>query len=93
MNRLFRSPAAIARVLRRSYVLLLVDVNRRDGPPRNENIVQRFGEPLASGIPALLVLDGEGRLLNVRSEDRLRDTDHEFPDRVLAFLERWAPTR
>jgi thiol:disulfide interchange protein len=89
MYRLLRDDTKIARELSRHYVLVLVDVNRRDGPPRNTALVARFGDPLARGIPVLLVLAPDGTLLNPDPAERLADSDHEQPAKVLAFLRQY----
>ena len=90
MYRLLRDNAQIARELSRHYVLVLVDVNRRGGLPRNAGLVARFGDPLAQGIPVLLVLAPDGTLLNTDPPERLADSDHEQPIEVLAYLRKWA---
>ena len=90
MHRLLRDDPKIARVLSRHYVLVRVDVNRRDGLARNAGLVARFGDPLARGIPVLLVLASDGTLLNTDPPERLADSDHEQPTKVLAYLRKWA---
>jgi len=90
MHRLLRDDPKIARVLSRHYVLVRVDVNRRDGLARNAGLVARFGDPLARGIPVLLVLASDGTLLNSDPPERLADSDHEQPTKVLAYLRKWA---
>ncbi len=93
MYRLLRQDARIARELSRHYVLVLVDVNARVNPPRNTNLVARFGDPLARGIPILLVLSPDGTLLNTDPDERLADRDHREPAKVRAYLRRWAKSR
>ena len=90
MFRLLQSDRDIQREIETHYVLTMVDVNQQDAAPRNTNTVARFGDPLGNGIPVLLVLAPDGRLLNGDPNERLADSDHQYPDRVLAYLRKWA---
>jgi thiol:disulfide interchange protein len=93
MYRLLQDDRKIACEVSRHYVLVMVDVNRRDGPPRNGTLVARFGDPLARGIPVLLVLAPDGTLLNADPAERLADSDHQHPAKVLDYLRRWGRPR
>jgi hypothetical protein len=90
MYRLLHGDPEIVRELERHYVLVLVDVSRKGEQPRNAELVARFGDPLARGIPVLLVLAPEGTLLNTDPAERLADDDHRFPAKVLAYLRTWS---
>ena len=91
MYRLLREDPAIRQQLRKHFVLAMVDVNDKDGPPRNQALVERLGNPLGRGIPVLLILDAEGTLLNRDPNERLADDAHKRPPEVLAYLRKWAP--
>ena len=71
----------------------MVDVNRREGAPRNARLVSRFGDPLRRGIPVLLVLAPDGRLLNRDPAERLADSDNRHPAKVLAYLRKWSSAK
>lgn len=90
MVRLFRSDPAIRRQVQQHFVPAMVDVNRKNGANRNQALAARFGDPLARGIPVLLVLDGEGALLNDDPAERLSDDAHKHPAEVLAYLRKWS---
>lgn len=90
MFRLLRDDPEIRRAVERHYVLVLVDVNERGALPRNPQLVAQMGHPLGRGIPVLLILDSTGKLLNRDAEERLDDSDHEHPDKVLSYLRKWA---
>ncbi len=90
MYHLLQTDRNIRRELERHYVLAMVDVNQQDAEPRNTNTVARFNNPIDHGIPVLLVLAPDGRLLNDDPNERLADSDHQHPDRVLAYLRKWA---
>ena len=91
MHRLFQSDPEIAAVLKAGYVTVMIDVDSREGPTRNAAIVERFGNPIEGGIPALVVLAADGAQLTPKGTRDLKDDDHRHPDKVLAFLKRWAP--
>jgi thiol:disulfide interchange protein len=90
MHRLLHDDPAIAAEVRARYLVVLVDVNPRVTPRRNAALVTRLGEPLEKGLPTLLVLTPDGRVLNDTPDQRLDDEDHRYPDKVLAFLRDFA---
>ena len=90
MSHLLLEDASIRHEIASHFIYALVDVNLREGPPRNEALVQRFGRPLGRGIPVLLVLDANGNLLNTDPAERLSDDAHKRPGEVLAYLQKWA---
>jgi thiol:disulfide interchange protein len=92
MFHLLQTDRDIQRELQTHYILAMVDANPRAEAPRNTNTVARFGTPLSRGIPVLLVLTPEGKLLNDDPEERLADSDHQHPKVVLAYLQKWAAT-
>jgi thioredoxin 1 len=81
-----------AELLQRHYVVVHVNVGDK-GINANFDVAERYGIPLRKGVPALAVLDSDGRLLysqkngefeSMRSMDRTSVTD---------FLRKWAPAR
>lgn len=80
----------VAPVVRDHYVMVLVDVGPRHGPKWDAAVVQQYGRPFAGrGIPALVVLDADGRQLTTQASNPLRDSDHRHPRKVRRFLEAW----
>jgi hypothetical protein len=45
------------------------------------------------GLPALVVLDGYGKLLVTQDSGKLEAGDHHDPEKVLNFLKEWAPKK
>ena len=83
-----REPANAA-LLQRHYVLVHVNVGDA-GIKANFDVAERYGIPLKKGVPALALLDSDGRLVysqkngefeSMRSMDRTSVTD---------FLTKWA---
>jgi thiol:disulfide interchange protein len=90
MHRLLRDDRLIEREVVDHYVLVMVEVSQKGQTPRNAELVTRFGDPLSRGIPVLLVLASDGTWLNTDPAERLADTDHREPARVLAYLRKWS---
>jgi len=84
----------VAQELADNFVLVLVDVNHRDGRSRNDAVNAQYGNPVQFGLPVLLVLDEAGRLLTTQETGALEDggSAHD-PAKVLAFLKSWAPKK
>ncbi|HWA26219.1 MAG TPA: thioredoxin family protein [Lacunisphaera sp.] len=90
----FHDNKSVARSLEENYVLVLVDVNHRDGRKRNDAVNEKYGNPVQFGLPVLLVLDDDGRLLATQETGALEDGGKAHdPEKVLAFLQQWAPKR
>ena len=90
MFRLLQNDPRIVHELKEHYVLAMVDVNKTAGPDRNAPLVARLGDPLARGIPVLLVLGADGTVLNADPTERLTDSDHQHPEKVFRYLHKWS---
>ncbi len=85
---------AVAKARSENFVLVLVDVNHRHGKKRNDAVNTQYGDPMAQGLPVLVVLDAEGKQLTTQETGALEDgKDAHDPAKVVAFLEKWAPKR
>ena len=92
MYRLLTSDARISPLVDHHYVMVMVDVGERNGPQWDSEVVRRYGRPFEQrGIPALVVLEADGRQLTTPDNNPLSDTAHRRPKQVIQFLERWAP--
>src|SRR5215471_5707834 len=86
LHKLFEADAEIAGVLKESYIVVMVDVNKG----HNTDIDQRYQNPTRFGLPALVVLDSAGKVLVSQDSGKLEEGDHHDPKKVLAFLNEWA---
>ena len=78
--------------LTKNYVLVQVDVNHRSGKKRNEALIEQYGNPVRLGLPVLIVLDADGKLLTTQDSGQLEDgKEAHDPVKVVAFLQQWAP--
>jgi thiol:disulfide interchange protein len=92
LHNLFQSDKDIAAFLKANYVLVLVDVDKVDGKQHNADINERYGDPCRFGLPALVVLDADGKQLTTQDSGKLEEGDHHDPAKVLAFLKQSSPT-
>ena len=88
LHHTFAGNPAVAAKLRRSFVLVLVDINTRGAAPRNAELNLRYDDPVRFGIPVLVVLDESGHLLTTKDSGELEEGDHHSPAKILEFLNR-----
>ena len=72
-----------------SFVLVHVNVGRLD---QNLDLAQRYEVPLKKGVPALAVLDADGKLLYSQKEGEFEAMRKMQASAVTEFLTRWKPT-
>ena len=93
LQSLFETNKEIATVLKTNYVTVLVDVSYVDGKNHNAEINDRYGNPSRFGLPALVVLDPDGKPLTTQDTNKLEQGDHHDPAKVMKFLQDWSPTK
>ena len=81
----FHDNAEIAPIIRDEYVLVLVDVDSQK--KLCDHYVKRIKE---KGVPFLIVLDSDGKVLVKLETDVLEDGPRHDPKKVKAFLMKWA---
>ena len=74
--------------LQAHYEIVAVDVDRLD---RNMDIPARYGVPEDDlwGVPALLIIDEQGKLLNRRELLNVTDERHKRPQEMVNWLAKW----
>jgi len=75
-----------AALIGEGYILVDVDVGQMD---HNMNIAAQYGMPLTHGVPALAVLDGQGKVLYDQADGQFSAMGRVDPALVTEFLERW----
>ena len=83
-----RKPENAALVSRR-FVTVHVNVGER-GIDTNFDVAKRYGIPLEKGVPALAVLDSNGRVLFAQKSGEFENMRAMDPASVHDFLARWA---
>jgi len=86
LHKLFETDERIREELEDAYVVVLVNV---DGD-HNKDIDLKYGHPTQYGLPAIVVLDDDGKSLTVQDTGKLEQGEHHDPEKVIAFLKKWA---
>jgi thiol:disulfide interchange protein len=93
LNSTLHNDAAVGKALADDYIVIRVDVNTRNGTKRHAATVAQYGNPTQHGLSVLVVLDANGNLLTTQETGALEKGSAHDPAKIVAFLERWAPTR
>jgi thiol:disulfide interchange protein len=74
-----------AELLTKNFVLVHVNIGHMD---KNVDVAKKYNVPINKGVPALAVIDANGKLLY---SERAKEFEHTTPEAVTAFLNRWKP--
>jgi thioredoxin 1 len=80
--------AANKPLLEAGYVLVYVNIGRVD---QNLDVAERYGVPLKKGVPALAVLDTDGKLLYSQKTGEFEAMRSMESSAVTDFLTQWKP--
>jgi len=89
LHELFQTNTNIAEELKKHYVIVMIDTNKG----HNKDIDAKYGHPTRFGLPAIVVLDTDGKQLTTQDTGKLEEGDHHSPEKVMAFLNEWPPTK
>jgi len=87
LDEAFRS-AEIAPVVMQSFEVVHIDVGEFD---KNTDLAEKYGIPLKRGIPAIAVLDSDGKLLFSQKRGEFEAARGMAPEDILEFLNKWKP--
>jgi thiol:disulfide interchange protein len=73
-------------LLDKNFLLVHVDIGRFD---KNLDITEKYNVPLKKGVPALAVLDADGKLLYSQQAAEFGDMRYMYANSVTDFLNRW----
>ena len=71
-----------------NYEVVHVDVGEGD---KNQDLMNQYDVPMKRGIPALAVLDANGKLLYSQKNGEFERARALGPEDLLEFLNRWKP--
>ena len=77
-------------ILESNYVLVHVNIGHMD---TNLDIAEKYGVPIAKGVPALAVLNDHGKLLYSQKSGEFEAMRRMEASSVTSFLVQWKPTR
>jgi len=86
LHKLFDTDKGIAEELKSHYVVAMIDVNKE----HNKEIDEKYGHPTRFGLPAIVILDSDGKQLTTQDTGKLEEGDHHDPRKVMAFLKEWS---
>ena len=89
LDKAFERPD-IAPLLERSYKVVHVDIGKGE---KNQDLMMKYGVPMAKGIPGVAVLDASGKLLYSQRNGEFEKARSLGPEDLVAFLEKWKPAR
>jgi protein disulfide-isomerase len=75
-------------LIAQSFVIVKIDVGRYD---KNLDFAEKYKIPVKHGIPALAVLDPQGKLLYAMDQGQFADARHMSYESIKAFFEQWTP--
>jgi thiol:disulfide interchange protein len=70
----------------KNFLLVHVDIGRFD---KNLDITKKYNVPLKKGVPALAVLDSNGKLIYSQQAAEFGDMRYMYPTSVTDFLNKW----
>ena len=70
----------------KNFLIVHVDIGHFD---KNLDITQKYDIPLNKGVPALAVIDADGKLLYSQQAAEFGDMRYMYPASVTDFLNRW----
>jgi thiol:disulfide interchange protein len=72
-----------AELLDKHFILVHINIGHMD---ENVATAEKYNVPIKKGVPALAVLDSNGKLLYVEKD---KEFEHTSPSEITAFLNRW----
>jgi thiol:disulfide interchange protein len=77
-----------ATLLEKNYVLVHVNVGDK-GIETNFDVAERYGIPLKKGVPALAILEADGRVVHAQRSGEFESMRKMDPKAVGEFLTQW----
>jgi thioredoxin 1 len=84
----FKSPK-IAPLVDANYVIVHVSIG--DAGDKNLDLAKRYDTPLDKGVPALAVLDADGKVVFSQKSGEFESSARLGPEDVVQFLDKWKP--
>lgn len=75
-----------AEILAKHFIVVHVDIGQMD---HNVDVAERYKVPIKKGVPALAVLDADGKLLYSQTNKEFENMRNMRSEDVTAFLNKW----
>jgi thiol-disulfide isomerase/thioredoxin len=89
LHQFFESNQEVRLELKGSYVVVMIDVNKK----HNKQVDKEYGHPTQLGLPSIVVLDSAGKRLTTQDTEMLWEGNHLNSNKVMAFLKEWSPNK
>jgi thioredoxin 1 len=80
----------IAPLVNANFHVVHINIGEYD---KNLDLADKYAVPLKKGVPALVVLDADGKLVYSQQAGEFENSTRIGPVDVTAFLQKWAPPR
>ncbi len=70
----------------KNYLLVHIDIGHLD---KNLEVAEKYNVPLKKGVPALAVIDANGKLVYSQQAAEFGDMRYMYPTSVTGFLNKW----
>jgi thiol:disulfide interchange protein len=90
LDNAFHNNPDVSALVEKNYIVVHIDIGRQD-PPKNNDLAIKYHVPLAKGVPALAVLDSNGKLLYADKGGEFEGARRMKVQSVIDFLEKWKP--
>jgi len=87
LNIYFHDPTNLP-ILEKNFELVDVNIGRFDA---NQDIAEHYGIPLKKGVPALVVLSPEGKVIMAQTHGEFESMRHLQSSDLTEFLNKWKP--
>jgi thiol:disulfide interchange protein len=88
LDNAFHNNPNVSPLLEKNFIVVHIDIGRQD-PPKNNDLAIKYHVPLAKGVPALAVLDSNGKLLYADRGGEFEGARRMKVQEVIDFLEKW----
>jgi len=79
----------VAPLLEDNFVVTHVDIGQGE---KNQDLMHQYDVPMERGIPAIAVLDADGKLLFSQKKGEFEKARALAPEDLLDFLNKWKPS-
>jgi len=87
LDEAFHNPE-ISPTMEKSFVVVHVDIGQMD---KNLEVAKQYDVPLDRGVPAIAVLESDGKLLFSQKRGEFEAARSMAPEDILDFLNKWKP--
>lgn len=90
LDNAFHNNPDVSPLLEKNFIVVHIDIGRQD-PPKNNELAIKYHVPLEKGVPALAVLEANGKLLYADKGGEFEGARRMKVQAIIDFLEKWKP--